>query len=174
MIGTDLGVPLSTFQKELITSATTCGALLGGLVAGAASDYTGRKGVLAFANIVFVLGAGLQAACHTVRSMVVGRFIVGVGVGLASCIAPLYVGELAPTRQRGRLVTINAVACTLGQVVAYGERQLRWPTCWTAADVYSHRRGVCARSRRLAMDGRARRRACRRPTRRPRLPPRKP
>jgi SP family myo-inositol transporter-like MFS transporter 13 len=32
----------------------------------------------------------------------------------------LYIGELAPTRQRGRLVTINAVACTLGQVVAYG------------------------------------------------------
>jgi SP family myo-inositol transporter-like MFS transporter 13 len=53
--------------------------------------------------------------------MVIGRFIVGLGVGLASCIVPLYIGELSPTTIRGRLVTINGVAITLGQVVAYSE-----------------------------------------------------
>ena len=57
--------------------------------------------------------------------MITGRLIVGLGVGLASCIVPLYIGELAPAKIRGRLVTINVVAITLGQVVAYGEYQTR-------------------------------------------------
>lgn len=119
-IGSDLGAPLSVVQKELITSATTLGALIGGGAAGLTSDYTGRKAVLLLANVVFVAGALVQAAAHAVWSMVAGRFVVGLGVGLASCIAPLYIGELAPSRLRGRLVTVNAVACTLGQVIAYG------------------------------------------------------
>jgi SP family myo-inositol transporter-like MFS transporter 13 len=76
--------------------------------------------VLGIANVLFIVGALIQASAHTVPTMVFGRFVVGAGVGVASCVAPLYIGELAPTRQRGRLVTINAVACTLGQVVAYG------------------------------------------------------
>lgn len=48
-------------EKELITSATTLGALLGGLAAGTLSDYTGRKPVIAMSNGVFILGALLQA-----------------------------------------------------------------------------------------------------------------
>jgi SP family myo-inositol transporter-like MFS transporter 13 len=119
-IGPDLGAALTTRDKAAITSATTLGALLGGLAAGALSDYTGRKSVLSLANVVFIAGALVQAAARSVGPMIVGRLVVGLGVGLASCVAPLYIGELAPTRQRGRLVTINAVACTLGQVAAYG------------------------------------------------------
>jgi SP family myo-inositol transporter-like MFS transporter 13 len=53
--------------------------------------------------------------------MVAGRFIVGLGVGSASCIVPLYIGELSPSAMRGRLVTINCVGITLGQVIAYGK-----------------------------------------------------
>lgn len=50
---------------------------------------------------------------HTVPAMIGGRFIIGVGVGLAACIVPLFVGEISPTRQRGRLVTVNVVSITL-------------------------------------------------------------
>ena len=50
-----------------------------------------------------------------------GRFVIGVGVGLASSIAPLYIQELSPTRQRGRMVVLNVAILTLGQVIAYGE-----------------------------------------------------
>ncbi|KAJ3777633.1 general substrate transporter [Lentinula raphanica] len=121
-IGEDLthGQELTDGQKEFITSATTLGALLGGLFAGVISDWTGRKLVLAVADIIFIAGAIVQSVCHDVWTMIGGRFLIGIGVGLASCIAPLYIQELAPTRLRGRLVVLNVVMITLGQVIAYG------------------------------------------------------
>ncbi|KZT65007.1 general substrate transporter [Daedalea quercina L-15889] len=120
-IGSDLGPEnLLDFQKELITTATTLGALIGGLIAGMLSDYVGRKPVLAAADIIFIAGAIGQAVCHAVWPMIGGRFVIGFGVGLASCIAPLYIQELSPTRLRGRMVAVNVVAITGGQVIAYG------------------------------------------------------
>ncbi|KAF9225052.1 general substrate transporter [Gyrodon lividus] len=120
-INGDLGPSqLSDGQKEFITSATTLGALLGGLVAGAMSDWTGRRLVLGIADILFIGGAVGQAVCHTVWSMIGCRFLIGLGVGLASCIAPLYIQELSPTHLRGRMVVLNVVMITLGQVIAYG------------------------------------------------------
>ncbi|KAG5651467.1 hypothetical protein H0H81_008552 [Sphagnurus paluster] len=120
-IGSDLGPDkLSNGQKEFITSSTTLGALLGGLVAGVLSDWTGRRPVLGIADIIFIAGALAQAVCHDVWSMIGGRFLIGVGVGLAACIAPLYIQELSPTRLRGRMVVLNVVMITLGQVIAYG------------------------------------------------------
>ncbi|KAG6834693.1 hypothetical protein H0H93_008002, partial [Arthromyces matolae] len=120
-IGSDLGTSqLSNGQKEFITSATTLGALLGGLAAGVLSDWTGRRLVLGIADIIFIGGAIAQAVCHTVWSMIGGRFLIGIGVGLAACIAPLYIQELSPTRLRGRMVVLNVVMITLGQVIAYG------------------------------------------------------
>lgn len=68
--------------------------------------------------------------------MVVGRSIVGLAVGAASFVVPLYIAELAPAKFRGRLVTLNVLFVTLGQVVAYmigwgfaergGENGWRW------------------------------------------------
>lgn len=46
--------------------------------------------------------------------------MIGVGVGLAACVAPLYIQELSPTNLRGRMVVLNVVFITGGQVIAYG------------------------------------------------------
>lgn len=56
--------------QELITTATTLGALIGGLIAGMLSDYIGRKPVLAVADIIFIAGAIGQAVSHAVWPMV--------------------------------------------------------------------------------------------------------
>ncbi|KAL1697994.1 general substrate transporter [Schizophyllum commune] len=107
-------------MTTFISSATTLGALLGGLCAGILSDWIGRKPVVGIADVIFIAGAIGQAVSHDVWSMIGGRFVIGVGVGLASSIAPLYIQELSPTRQRGRMVVLNVAILTLGQVIAYG------------------------------------------------------
>ncbi|KAL9709157.1 hypothetical protein Ac2012v2_007510 [Leucoagaricus gongylophorus] len=83
------------------------------------SDWIGRKPVLGIGDIIFIAGAIAQAVCHDVWSMIGGRFLVGVGVGLAACVSPLYIQELSPTRMRGRMVVLNVLMITLGQVIAY-------------------------------------------------------
>ncbi|GAA5861797.1 hypothetical protein JCM3774_001305 [Rhodotorula dairenensis] len=114
--------PLSSGNKELLTSATTLGALLAGFSSGILADYIGRKLVIGLADIIFIVGAVMQAVAYGPNSywiVAVGRLIIGFGVGFASLVVPLYIGELAPTSLRGRLVTLNVVAITFGQVVAY-------------------------------------------------------
>ncbi|KAK9447909.1 general substrate transporter [Limtongia smithiae] len=118
-VGMDLGRILSPSDKEIITSATSFGALLGGLVAGVLADVVGRKWVTLGANVVFIIGALTQCFAHSVTVMVRGRLIMGLGVGVASLVAPLYISEMAPGRLRGRLVIVNIIAVTGGQVVAY-------------------------------------------------------
>ncbi len=79
----------------MITSATTLGALVGGLASGVTSDYLGRKWVIALANVIFIVGALVQSVSKAVPTMISGRLVIGLGVGVASCIAPLYIGELS-------------------------------------------------------------------------------
>lgn len=120
-IGTDLdGHILSYGQKELITSATSLGALIGAIGAGICADIFGRKPVIMALNVLFIVGSAMQAGCHTVGVMMGGRFVMGVGVGIGSLLAPLFISEMAPAKYRGRLVVISVLTITGGQLVAYG------------------------------------------------------
>ncbi|KAK3392645.1 general substrate transporter [Sordaria brevicollis] len=119
-IGTSLSSrPLTSLDKSVITSCTSLFALLVLPFASSLADDRGRKRVVLFADTLFIIGALLQAFSHTVEMMVVGRSVVGVAIGAASFVTPLYIAELAPATHRGRLVTMNIVFITLGQVVAY-------------------------------------------------------
>jgi len=67
---------------------------------------------------LFVIGTILQTAAFSVPQFAVGRFIVGLGVGSASMIAPLFIGEIAPARYRGRMIAFNNLSVTFGQFIA--------------------------------------------------------
>ncbi|KAK2024625.1 general substrate transporter [Colletotrichum zoysiae] len=110
---------LTTFDKSIITSSTALFALLVSPFSSIVADALGRKRVILVADILFIVGALMQAWAGTVTSMVIGRSIVGAAVGAASFVIPLYIAELAPASHRGRLVTMNVLFITVGQVVAY-------------------------------------------------------
>ncbi|EWC45318.1 hypothetical protein DRE_00717 [Drechslerella stenobrocha 248] len=110
--------PLTVGQQSLVTSITSISALLSSLGSGPVSEYGRKKAILA-AAVVFILGAVWQSAAGTVQGLVVGRFIVGLGVGAGSAVVPLYITELSPAHLRSRLNTLNTVFITLGQIVAY-------------------------------------------------------
>lgn len=110
---------LTSLDKSIITSATSLAALAVSPFSSHLADRLGRKRVILWADLLFIAGALLQALSGTVAAMVVGRAVVGLGVGAASFVTPLYLAEMAPAAHRGRLVTMNNLFVTLGQVVAY-------------------------------------------------------
>ncbi|GLA60723.1 hypothetical protein AtubIFM54640_001204 [Aspergillus tubingensis] len=119
-IGSDLSNrPLTTLDKSLVTSCTSLFALIASPLAGILADKFGRRKVILVADVLFTLGAFIQAVTSAVWGMIVGRSIVGLAVGGASLVTPLYISELAPSHARGRLVTILSLFITGGQVVAY-------------------------------------------------------
>lgn len=119
-VGTSLSNRLLTMlDKSLITACTSLFALLISPASGLLGDSLGRKKVILLADVLFVIGAIIQAITSSVWLMIAGRSIVGLAVGAASFVVPLYIAELAPAKFRGRLVTLNVLFITLGQVVAY-------------------------------------------------------
>ena len=120
-LGTDLGgVETTSSEKELITSLCSVGAFIGAIIAGLTADKFGRKIAIYVGCVLFVAGAIIQAAAYTIAQMSVGRLIVGFGVGSAAMVVPLYIAEIAPTKVRGRLIGLNNMSITGGQVISYG------------------------------------------------------
>jgi SP family myo-inositol transporter-like MFS transporter 13 len=115
----DLGHVLSSSEQELITSITSGGALVGAVIAGLFADRFGRKLPLYLGCFVFSVGAIIQAAAYSLTQMTIGRFIVGLGVGSAAMVIPLYIGELAPAKYRGRMIAFDNMSVTLGQLISY-------------------------------------------------------
>ncbi|KAL7955466.1 general substrate transporter [Trichoderma compactum] len=110
---------LTSMDKSIITASTSLFALLISPFSSIIADRLGRKRVILYADVLFIVGAVVQAVGSTVPVMVVGRCIIGAAVGAASFVVPLYIAEIAPSSYRGRLVTINVLFITLGQMAAY-------------------------------------------------------
>ncbi|KAI0466362.1 putative MFS myo-inositol transporter [Xylaria cf. heliscus] len=119
-IGTSLSNrSLTSLDKSIITSSTSLLALVASPLSSILADRLGRKPVILVADVLFIFGALVQAVSVSVPQMVVGRSIVGLAIGAASFVTPLYLAELAPAAHRGMVVTMNVLSVTLGQVVAY-------------------------------------------------------
>jgi sugar porter (SP) family MFS transporter len=119
LVGIEKTFSVSTFAIEVITSWVTLGALVGALIAGMLADRIGRRAAVLIAAVMFTIGALIEAAAPGTGVLVVGRLIVGFGVGVASVAAPLYAAEMAPTRVRGRFVSWYQFGITFGIFLAY-------------------------------------------------------
>ncbi|WP_030415393.1 sugar porter family MFS transporter [Streptomyces sp. NRRL S-1448] len=110
---------LTSLGEGVITSALLIGAAFGSLIGGRMSDALGRRNALLWAGAVFIGGAVAVALSPTVPFMTVARFVLGLAVGSASVITPLYLSEVAPPHIRGRLVSFNSLMIVSGQLLAY-------------------------------------------------------
>lgn len=109
---------LSTVWHELIVSATIAAAMLAALVAGPATDRFGRRPVILCASLVFLAGAVVMGAAPEKVTLLVGRIIVGIGIGFASMAVPVYLSEVSPVELRGRITVVNNIFITGGQVIS--------------------------------------------------------
>jgi sugar porter (SP) family MFS transporter len=110
---------LSSFQQELVTSLLLVGAVIGALTAGRVADRIGRRPTVLITAVVFIVGVLLAAFTPTYPTLLAARIIIGLAVGSASMIVPLYIGEIVPPRLRGGLVSLNQLAITIGILGSY-------------------------------------------------------
>jgi MFS family permease len=110
---------LTSFQEGTVISALLLGAAAGALGSGRPTDRFGRKRVLVAVAATFTLGLAAAVMARDFATMVAARTILGLAVGSASTVVPLYLAEIAPPRLRGRLVTANQVLLTVGILVSY-------------------------------------------------------
>ena len=113
----DLG--LTPFTEGLITSSLLFGAAFGGAAAGKLTDRYGRRRVLMALAAVFLLGTLGTSLAPTVAVMVLSRVVLGLAVGGASALVPVFLAELAPAGRRGQMVTRDQLMIVTGQLVAF-------------------------------------------------------
>ncbi|MHB1293550.1 MAG: sugar porter family MFS transporter [Anaerolineae bacterium] len=110
---------LTGLREGILMSAALCGAAVGAAAAGALTDGWGRRRALILAAAVYLVGALGAALAPSLPLLVAARLAVGMGIGLATLAAPLYIAEIAPIAQRGRLVAYTQIALACGIVSAY-------------------------------------------------------
>lgn len=109
---------LDSTWVEILVSVTIAAAALASFLAGPLCELVGRKPVLLFASVVFTIGAVVIAVAQEAWEFLIGRIIVGLGIGMAAMAVPMYIAELAPARTRGKLVMVNNIFITGGQCIA--------------------------------------------------------
>lgn len=122
---------LSAFVHGATVSSALIGCIIGGALSGFFSSRLGRKrSLLLAAGLFFIsaLGSGFpetfffakgEASMGLLITFNLYRILGGIGVGLASAVCPMYIGEIAPAEIRGRLVSFNQFAIIFGMLVVY-------------------------------------------------------
>jgi SP family xylose:H+ symportor-like MFS transporter len=122
---------LSTWIHGVTTSSALIGCIIGGAISGLLASGWGRKKSLQLAAILFfisALGSGYpeflffkygEPSIGLLSMFNFYRIIGGIGVGLASAVSPMYIGEIAPANIRGQLVSLNQFAIIFGMLVVY-------------------------------------------------------
>jgi SP family galactose:H+ symporter-like MFS transporter len=110
---------LSAITEGFVVSAVLLGAIGGAIFGGTLADHFGRRKIIILAAVIFALGGIGTALAMNIAWLILGRIIVGMAIGVASFAAPLYISEVSPAPIRGKLVSLNQLAITIGIVVSY-------------------------------------------------------
>lgn len=109
---------LDSTWLEIFVSVTIAAAAISAFLSGFLCDWIGRRPTLILASLIFTVGAVVLGASFHIAMLVIGRIVVGVGIGMAAMAVPMYIAESAPANVRGKLVVVNVLFITGGQFVA--------------------------------------------------------
>lgn len=113
----DLG--LTPFLEGLVVASLLLGAAAGAGSAGPLSDRLGRRNLILIAAVIFTIGAIGAGLAPGVGTLVLFRIVLGLAVGAAALIVPLYLSEIAPTEIRGAISSLNQLMITVGILLAF-------------------------------------------------------
>ncbi|XP_016194756.1 plastidic glucose transporter 4 isoform X2 [Arachis ipaensis] len=114
----DLGITENTVLQGWIVSSLLAGATVGSFTGGALADKFGRTRTFQLDAIPLAVGAFLCATAQSIQTMIVGRLLAGIGIGVTSAIVPLYISEISPTEIRGALGSVNQLFICIGILAA--------------------------------------------------------
>jgi sugar porter (SP) family MFS transporter len=110
---------LSAFMQGAVVAALLLGAMIGAGCAGPLSDRLGRRRLILIAAVTFTVGALGAAAAPDAWTLVAARFVLGLAVGSAALVVPLYLSEIAPTQIRGAISSLNQMMIVIGILAAF-------------------------------------------------------
>ncbi|HEV2327238.1 MAG TPA: sugar porter family MFS transporter [Verrucomicrobiae bacterium] len=110
---------LNELMQGWFTSSALVGCVLGAAIAGTLGDRFGRKPVLLASAVFFLASAIYSTVPQVFNVLVLARISCGIGIGMASVIAPMYISEFAPQAWRGRLVAFYQLSIVIGILTAY-------------------------------------------------------
>lgn len=102
-----------------IGSALAAGSVVGSLAAGPCSDKWGRRNSIWFANLFWLIGTAVQVGCQNWGTLIAGRVINGLCIGVTTSQAPVYLAEIAKAESRGTIVIFQQLACEFGILIMY-------------------------------------------------------
>lgn len=102
-----------------VAALLTFGCLIGALFTGTFTEKFGRKNVMIATSVLYIISALGCALAESASMLIIFRILSGLAVGGTSVVAPMYISEIAPAQNRGRLVSFNQFAITIGIVLAY-------------------------------------------------------
>ena len=126
---------LSAGVHGLAMSMALWGTVLGALIGGWPTDRFGRKKTLLWIGVLYFVSAIGSAFASEINTFIIARFIGGVGIGISTIAAPLYISEIAPAKKRGQLTGMFQFNIVFGILVAFlsnyllggvGENAWRW------------------------------------------------
>ncbi|HMC55179.1 MAG TPA: MFS transporter [Gemmatimonadaceae bacterium] len=110
---------LSAGMHGFALAAALYGTVIGALGGGWPADRWGRKPTLLWVGILYIVSAFGSALAWNVETFIVARFIGGVGIGISTVVAPMYISEISPPEYRGRLAGMFQFNIVFGIVVAF-------------------------------------------------------